>query len=503
MNFWDRHNRNRQYRSGMRVIGGDTLSPLGVDFAPASERRRGQVTRGRFASSVTDADRFQLDLESARRRRTVRAYEAVRREVERLNRARSRRPRYASTPSVALPRVPPADLRRALGTPRIMAVAMVLARNMPQARVAVVLFEYLLANFSRQFAFSAGALNATLTEMLPHAIPDPADGWGLSGSCSLGSPINYHITSTSPTQYRPTRPIANQANNCSSGQALGQATPWPDAIASSVRGIALTYRYSVPGDFRHRIMRTYWRETTGPTSWIDRTRLRPGTVRVLPQPVPDVLTQPSAQVPSFTQVEGGIGTEGPASPPYRRPLSPAKRFRPPVPGERERKANIRNQGFASVVLLAAERASEVGDAVEAGYDALPEWRREMIEAELGRAPTVGEMMKYVYRYNTEMDLRVLVYNLIINEMDDRIEAFLGRAGKAGVQMTGQGTGVERAVRSGTKYMPGGKNPGEAIRELILADMERAAGAEPGTLTGGGIEDVIRGQRTLRSTQIVW
>lgn len=506
MNFWDRHNRNRFYRTEGK--SGVAQSSLDVDYAPSGRRSRSApLTRGRFVSRVTDADVYQLDIGAARHRRTIRQYEAIRREVVRLNAGRAARPRYASTPSVHMPRATGPALRRVLRSPAVRAYALALAARSPLRVVAAAVLEIALALLARHVAHVTGSLVPEQSSERPWPVPDPAGGWTLMAA-------SYTSPKVPPNRVFMYNFVQGPASHSSlnagglNGQALGDGLPLaperaPNANRRSVV-IARKTNPSNPNSFSNLTeiyerpngtydVRSFSTHVVAPA---------PGPV-ALPDPLPATVAPPGAVVPPFTALPSPTAADGPYSPPWRRGRRPAKRFAPPPPGERERKANIRNRGFASVVLGAAERASEVGDAVGAGYMALPEWRREMIEAELGRAPTLLEQFRYVYRYNREMSLEVLAYNLIVNEMDDRIEAFLSGAGRRGVQMTGQFTGVERAIRSGMRHAPYGSNVGHPIREAVLGDMERVAGAEPGTLTGGGLERMLRERAILRADQITW
>ena len=137
---------------------------------------------------------------------------------------------------------------------------------------------------------------------------------------------------------------------------------------------------------------------------------------------PDGVKNPVDEIP-YIAPPFSIGV-GPAA-----RLAKAHKRRPPDSNEKESK--VRVNGVLSKLMLAGNFASEAVDVVEAIYKAIPyQFRPRYKNTRYAkRKVKPQEMMETIWRHHDEINYARALYNLVENELEDRIVGKFGKLAK--------------------------------------------------------------------------
>ena len=166
-----------------------------------------------------------------------------------------------------------------------------------------------------------------------------------------------------------------------------------------------------------------------------------------PVTVPDVVIGP--------QPGGGVG------PVLTPPTHPPDVGEPPKRGK-EKKLNIRS-GFAGVVFLAVNWATEFHDAIEAFWKTLPRHLRSKPRKKGAKVSHV-QMLQDLYDHFGRVKWDKGVENFVNNQIEDYAYGSLGRAASYSSRRVGVTTGLGRAVKAGG-------SPSLTLPEIHFADGE--------------------------------
>lgn len=132
---------------------------------------------------------------------------------------------------------------------------------------------------------------------------------------------------------------------------------------------------------------------------------------------------------------------GPTLRPRRRPTRPKpSRHELKKPGRRTReiKGTFRTQAAFDIFRTAFEAGFEAIDAIEAIYFALPVNVRNFYR--IDTAHDIKGMVWVIYRHTNLINQNRMVENLLLNELEDRVIAILGKASQRAARRLGLSTG---------------------------------------------------------------
>lgn len=269
-------------------------------------------------------------------------------------------------------------------------------------------------------------------------------GFTKAGECFGSPPPTHQIVSTSASV---AATFTGYANSCLGNQAASAAVPWGSAVTNAqlvVQGLLKTS--DLP---RYRHVLSYTRPAAGATSWLPGFRYadkpepayvpvsaisRAIRARDMVMPRPDGLPSRSNGTPRTRPVARPDVSIGVIVPPKGNPVTrPGEDhiFKPPPSGVRERKGKL-GPSFAFIGNLIGQRRAEMAvaafNAFTEGLDYLDAVFFSIPREFRGDAKTPQDKAAVIWEHYMQIDFNLLVQNLLVMEVSDRLTGTLSKGG---------------------------------------------------------------------------
>ena len=247
----------------------------------------------------------------------------------------------------------------------------------------------------------------------------PGNTWTREDACA--NPVN--------DEGSPHKVTGSSVNVCLQGQAVSTDRLWEDFPGNASPDWDYATHWMpqnwIGGSVRYQSLER-WRRVTeqDEPKWYENPAQRPRpNLRPWNAPVrgPDiVMPLPHRALPhrrvDEESVPGERSERGYTVPaPGVRPRPQLRRYHPRKPGRGTKERKLRVQGgIGAAIWTLASTVTEAGDLIDALYDAIPaQYRR-------GSHRTVQDRAKVVYRHADKIDLEAAGWNILFNEIQDRL-----------------------------------------------------------------------------------